>query len=206
MKITNPFLFIIRYLNSRFKVFAFNANSLFSLLVFSVLSINTVHAHRGAANEIDKCRVPVAGEVIHITAYTNMSGATGFCQSIPHVTQTDLVFDYEGKKLRKTTVEFEVTKEPEQTRIYYQEPTKIKKGTLDAKIDFSKYGAGDYLVHITVVHNGETLDSHLPFTVGLEPEETGLPLGIYVLIGILVVVLTGMVVMSRSKTKTEEAD
>jgi hypothetical protein len=33
-------------------------------------------------------------------------------------------------------VEFEVTKEPEGTRVFYQAPEKIKKGTVDAKVDF----------------------------------------------------------------------
>jgi hypothetical protein len=40
------------------------------------------------------------------------------------------VIDYEGKKLRHTTVEFEVTKEPAGTRVYYHSPEQITKGTI----------------------------------------------------------------------------
>ena len=78
-----------------------------------------------------------------------------------------MVFDYEGKKLRDVFIEFEVTKEPEGTRVYYQPPKQIKTGTVNARIDFSKFGAGDYLAHVTIVHKDEKLDTHLPFSVGI---------------------------------------
>jgi hypothetical protein len=137
--------------------------------------------------------------VIHFTAYTALTGGTGLCQVIPYVGPADLVFDYEGQKLRKTTVEFEITKEPEGTRVFYQAPEKIKKGTVDAKVDFTPYGAGEYLAHITIEHEGQKLDSHLPFSVGLESAEEGMSFMVIFLLAVLVVVVIGMVVMSRSK-------
>jgi hypothetical protein len=82
------------------------------------------------------------------------------------------VFDYEGKSLRNLTVEFEVTKEPEGTRIFYQEPTKIKSGTVNGVVDFSKFGAGNYLAHVAIVHKDKSMDSHIPFSVGLEDESS----------------------------------
>ncbi len=146
-------------------------------VLLSIMLPNTASAHRGAKNEIDTCRFTVGNEVIHFSAYTpTLSGGESFCHSIPNVGETHLVFDYEGNKLRKTTVEFEITKQPEGTRIFYQKPVKVKKGSVDAKINFSQSGAGagHYLAHVTILYNGEKLDTHLPFSVGVEPEDDGI--------------------------------
>lgn len=68
---------------------------------------------------------------IHFTAYTpTFTQSEGYCRFIPNVGMTNLIFDYEGKKLRDVSIEFEVTKEPEGTRIIYQEPQKAKTGRL----------------------------------------------------------------------------
>lgn len=162
------------------------------ILFCGLMLSSTASAHRGAKNEADTCRFSVGSEVIHFSAYTPKStGGTGYCHYIPDVELTHLVFDYEGKKLRNTTVEFEVTKEPEGTRVFYQKPEKIKKGTMDAKVDFSQYGEGDYLAHITIVYQGEKLDSHLPFSVGVEPESSGFmfTIAMTVIIGIIIVMV-----------------
>lgn len=172
---------------------------LLSVLFLSIALPSTVNAHRGVSTGLDTCRIPVGDEVIHFTAYTPESGGTGLCRIIPTVSLTDLVFDYEGQKLRKTTVEFEITKEPEGTQVFYQAPEKIKKGSVDAKVDFRKHGPGNYLAHITIDYKGEKLDSHLPFSVGLEAQDSGPPGFVSFLIAILVLVLIGMVIMSRSK-------
>ncbi len=160
----------------------------------------TANAHRGARNEVDTCRILVGDEVIHFTAYTpTVSGGTGWCQVIPNVAKSDLVFDYEGQKLRDTSVEFEITKEPEGTRVYYHEPEKIKKGSVDAKVDFTQFGAGNYLAHITILYNGEKLDSHLPFSVGLEEVDDGPPIFVYILLSVIALIVIAMFFMSRSK-------
>lgn len=142
-----------------------------AILLFA--SSNSAMAHRGPANEVDNCRIRVGSEKIHFTAYTpTFSQSTGYCQAIPYVGQTNLVFDYEGHKLRDVSVEFEVTKEPDGVRIFHQEPKKIKSGTLNTVVDFSQHGAGEYLVHVTILHEGEKLDTHLPFAVGVEEEKS----------------------------------
>jgi len=69
--------------------------------------------------------------------------------------------------MREITLEFEVTKEPNGERVFYQTPQKIKTGNVNSRIDFSQYGAGDYLAHITIVDNDKRQDTHLPFTVGM---------------------------------------
>ncbi len=169
------------------------------LTVIALLFSFSVSAHRGPANEVDNCRIRVGSEKIHFTAYTpEYTQNTGFCQYIPYVGKTNLVFDYEGHKLRKDTVEFEITKEPEGTRVFHQEPKKIKSGSLNAVVDFSQYGAGDYLAHITIMHNGEKLDTHLPFKVGFEEEKSNAPL-LKILIPALFIVIMLFFMFRKSK-------
>jgi len=168
-----------------------------SVLFLSIVLPSAVYAHRGAKNEIDLCRFTVGNEVIHFSAYTPaISGGEGFCRSIPNVGETHLVFDYEGNKLRKTTVEFEITKEPEGTRIFYQKPEKIKKGSVDAQVNFDKLsaGSGHYLAHVTIMYNGEKLDSHLPFSVGMAPEDET---NFTVIIASIILLIIGFVVFVK---------
>lgn len=169
-------------------------SALFLSLSFSAPS----YSHRGALDEVDVCRIRVGSEKIHFTAYTpTFTQSEGYCRFIPNVGLTNLIFDYEGKKLRDVSVEFEVTKEPEGTRIFYQEPQKAKTGTVKADIDFSKYGAGDYLAHVTIVHDGEKLDTHLPFVVGAEEDKSHWKRYLYMLIAVVVLVAIGITVLTR---------
>jgi len=177
-----------------------------AVLFLSLILPSAASAHRGARNEVDTCRFSVGDEVIHFSAYTpTFTGGTSYCHGIPNIGLTHLVFDYEGKKLRNTTVEFEVTKEPEGTRVYYHEPEKIKKGSVDAKIDFANYGAGDYLAHVTIMYKGEKLDSHLPFSIGVAAEDSGIPVVIIVAIFLIAIVILAMVVMSFLRGKKSDS-
>lgn len=176
-----------------------------SIILLTLVLPPTAHAHRGAKGEVDTCRISVGSEVIHFSAYTPaLTAGKSFCHIIPEVGVTDLVIDYEGSKLRHTTVEFEVTKEPEGSRVYYHNPEKIKKGSIDAKVDFKQFGAGNYLLHVTVLNDGETIDSHLPFSVGLEPEESMIPNKILIPLIIIIIIFIGMFGMSRISKKEPE--
>jgi hypothetical protein len=136
-----------------------------SLLLSTVLPLST-WAHGGASGvDLDACRIPVAGHWVHFTAYQpQLTGTNEYCKSIPEVGSAVLVFDYEGKALRNMTVEFEITKEPEGSRVYYQEPATHSTGTINATINFSQ--PGDYLAHVTLVNEGQKVDAHVPFSVG----------------------------------------
>ncbi len=177
-------------------------SALFLSLSFSTPS----YSHRGAPDEVDVCRIKVGSEVIHFTAYTpTFTQTEGYCRFIPNVGLTNLIFDYEGKKLRDVSIEFEVTKEPEGTRVFYQEPQKIKTGTVKADIDFSKYGAGDYLAHVTIVHDGEKQDTHLPFAVGAEEDKSHWRRYLFMLIAVVVLVPIGISVLTRKLADKEDS-
>jgi len=180
----------------------YKSHVLLSILCLILILPLTANAHRGAKGEVDTCRISVGKEIIHFSAYTPaLSGGKSFCHIIPEAGLTDLVIDYEGSKLRQTTVEFEVTKEPEGTRVYYHIPEQIKKGTINAKVDFRKSGVGNYLLHVTVLNEGETIDSHLPFSVGLESDESAIPNKILIPFIIIIIIVAVMIFMSRANKK-----
>lgn len=138
-----------------------------AMIIGGPMSATSAWAHGGVAVEIDTCRIPVAGHWVHFTAYTPMTTAdTEYCGDIPDVGLTNIVFDYEGNALRKMTVEFEITKEPEGTVIFHQDARTLKSGTFNIPVDFTQYGAGDYLAHVTLINEGTKVDAHAAFQVG----------------------------------------
>ena len=146
------------------------------VLILSIVLPPSAYAHRAIINDIDACRIQVGYEWIHFAAYTpKVSGNKSYCTIIPEIGMTNLVFDYEGKKLRYADIEFEVTKDPEGTRIYYRAPEKSKTGTVDGTVDFNAFGPGNYLAHVTLVQGDKKLDAHVPFSVGIEDEPVNDP-------------------------------
>lgn len=138
------------------------------LLILALSSSTSVFAHGGVSVDIDSCRIPISDQYVHFTGYTpTVTADAEYCDAIPDLAPiTNLVFDYEGKKLRHMSIEFEITKEPEGKRVYYQEPSMHKTGSINAVVDFTKHGASDYLAHVTLINENEKIDAHLPFTVG----------------------------------------
>jgi hypothetical protein len=135
-------------------------------LLASALIPAAVWAHGGASGvDTDSCRIPVGSYWVHFTAYQpQLAGTTEYCSAIPETGSTTLVFDYEGKALRNMTVEFEITKEPEGTRVFYKEPSTYPTGSANTTINFTE--AGNYLAHVTLVNEGQKVDAHVPFKVG----------------------------------------
>lgn len=134
-------------------------------LVLSTLAPSASWAHGGASVEADKCRINVGPHLVHFTAYQpQLSGTTEYCNDIPETGPVIIVFDYEGKALRDMTVEFEITKEPDGKRIFYQPPTTNATGTFNTTLNLTE--TGPYLAHVTLVNEGQKVDAHVPFKVG----------------------------------------
>jgi hypothetical protein len=134
-------------------------------LVAALLVPSAVWAHGGASVEADKCRIEVGPHLVHFTAYQpQLTGTTEYCNDIPELGNVVIVFDYEGKALRNMTVEFEITKEPEGTRFFYQAPTTNPTGTYNTSLNFTDQGS--YLAHVTLINEGQKIDAHVPFVVG----------------------------------------
>ena len=136
-------------------------------LVFSA----SLWAHGGAAGtDTDQCKFELEPDHwIHYTAYQPKAyPAEEFCGNIPDVnTETQLVFDYQDMRYRKMAVEFEVTKEPEGTRVFFQPAQKHKSGTVNLDLPNGVPEVGKYLIHITLVPDqGERLDAHMSFQAG----------------------------------------
>lgn len=136
----------------------------FGLLVSTVLPV-AGWAHGGASVDTDQCRVQIGSHLVHFTAYQpQLTGTTEYCNTIPELGNTVVVFDYEGKALRNMTVEFEITKEPEGTRVFYQPPGTHSNGTFNSTVNFTD--PGKYRIHITLVNEGQKVDEHIGLSVG----------------------------------------
>lgn len=162
-----------------------------SLLGFTALLFSsTLWAHGGAAGtDTDQCKFELEPtHWIHYTAYQPKAfPAEDFCGNIPGTdTLTQLVFDYQDMKYRNMAVEFEVTKEPEGKRVYFQEAAKHKSGTVMLVLPEGVAEEGKYLIHITLVPDagaGERLDAHMSFNAGKGQQVTKNELLLYAFFG-----------------------
>ncbi|MCK9620689.1 hypothetical protein [Methylobacter sp.] len=141
------------------------------LALLGLLFSASLWAHGGAAGtDTDQCKFELEpSHWLHYTAYQpNAFPAEDFCANIPRANElTLLVFDYQDMKYRDMSVEFEVTKEPEGTRVFFLPGAKHKKGTVELKLPNGVPEAGKYLIHITLVPDqGERLDAHMGFNAG----------------------------------------
>ena len=147
--------------------------------VLGLLFSATIWAHGGAAGtDTDQCKFELQPtHWIHYTAYQPSAyPAEEFCGKLPGLnTLTQLVFDYQDMKYRNMLVEFEVTKEPEGTRVFFLPSAKHKKGSVNLELPNGIAEAGQYLIHITLVPDpadtenrtqGERLDVHMGFKAG----------------------------------------
>jgi len=150
-------------------------------LVFSA----SLWAHGGAAGtDTDQCKFELEpGHWIHYTAYQPKAyPAEDFCGNIPKANElTQLVFDYQDVRYRNMSVEFEVTKEPEGSRVFFQKAAKHKSGTVVLNLSQGVPEAGKYLIHITLVPDqGERLDAHMSFVAGKGQATSGTGMLLYV--------------------------
>lgn len=149
------------------------------LTILGLLFSAAVWAHGGAAGtDTDQCKFELEPtHWIHYTAYQPAAyAAEEFCGSLPGTdTKTQLVFDYQDMRYRNMSIEFEVTKEPEGTRVFFLPAAKHKGGTVNLELPNGVPEPGKYLIHITLVPDqGERLDAHMSFKAGTgEPVKKG---------------------------------
>jgi len=168
------------------------------MTVLGLLFSSALWAHGGAVGtDTDQCKFELEkGHWIHYTAYQPQAyPAEEFCGNLPALnTLTQLVFDYQDIRYRNRSVEFEVTKEPEGTRVFFQPAKKHKSGTVVLSLPNGLPEKGKYLIHITLLQdNGERLDAHMGFKAGFGEKVSSGSLGLYALI-----VLAGLYVFYLS--------
>lgn len=165
------------------------------LILMGLLLSTALWAHGGAkGTDTDQCKFELEPDHwIHYTAYQpNAFPAEEFCANIPRDKEAlILVFDYQDQKYKDNTVEFEVTKEPEGTRVFFLEGAKHKKGTVELKLPNGVPEPGNYLIHITLIPDqGERKDVHMGFKAGAGKGASNSQLFIYLIVG-----LTGLFVL-----------
>ncbi len=166
--------------------------------LLGLLFSSVLWAHGGAAGtDTDQCKFELEPDHwIHYTAYQpNSYPGDEFCGSLPDTNaMTQLVFDYQDIRYRNMAVEFEVTKEPEGTRVYFSKAKKHKSGTVVLSLPNGVPDPGQYLIHITLLKdNGERLDAHMGFKSG-----TGAPTSTMDLVMYLLAALAGLYVLYLS--------
>jgi len=144
-------------------------------------------AHGGAkGTDTDQCKFELEKDHwIHYTAYQPKAyPAEEFCGNLPDVnTPIQLVFDYQDERYRKRAIEFEVTKEPEGTRLFYMPAEKHKSGTVVLNLPEGVPDVSKYLIHITLLQDsGERLDAHMGFQAGKGQATSNKSYGLYLLI------------------------
>lgn len=146
-----------------------------SLGLSALLFSSALWAHGGAAGtDTDQCKFELEKDHwIHYTAYQPKDfPAEDFCGNIPNINSlTQLVFDYQDMRYRNRAVEFEVTKEPEGKRVFFQDAAKHKSGTVMLNLPEGVPEVGKYLIHITLLpeegeSTSERLDAHMSFQAG----------------------------------------
>ena len=144
------------------------------LSLIALLFSTTLWAHGGAAGtDTDQCKFELEKDHwIHYTAYQPKAfPAEDFCGNIPGTNSLiQLVFDYQDMKYRNRAIEFEVTKEPEGKRVFFQEAAKHKSGTVMLSLPEGVSEVGKYLIHITLSpedgSSEQRLDAHMSFQAG----------------------------------------
>ena len=141
------------------------------ITLLGMLFSTMLWAHGGAAGtDTDQCKFELEPEHwIHYTAYQPLAfPAEEFCGNLPDTnTLTQLVFDYQDVRYRNRPVEFEVTKEPEGKRVFFQAAKKHSSGTVVLKLPNGIPEPGKYLIHITLLGgNNDNLDAHMSFVAG----------------------------------------
>lgn len=163
-----------------------------SLGLTALLFSSALWAHGGAAGtDTDQCKFELEKDHwIHYTAYQPKAfPAEDFCGNIPSTgSSIQLVFDYQDMKYRNRAVEFEVTKEPEGSRVFFQEAAKHKSGTVMLSLPEGVAEAGKYLIHITLLPEegsagSERLDAHMSFQAGKGQQTTRNQFFLYALFG-----------------------
>ena len=148
-------------------------------LVFSA----SIWAHGGAkGTDTDQCKIEIQGEWVHYTAYQPFKApGEEFCAYLPDInTPTNFVFDYIGTKLRKMQVEYEITKEPEGTRVFHKPAASYQTGSVNATTTLTE--PGEYLIHVTLIpEQGDQVDAHIGFTAGGGKQVTSGSLWLYAL-------------------------
>lgn len=58
---------------------------------------------------------------------------------------------------------------------------------------------------MTIVHNGEKLDTHLPFVIGAEEAKTPWRRYLFMLVAVVVLVITGIAILMRKIADKENS-
>nr|BAM38062.1 hypothetical protein [Haliea sp. ETY-NAG] len=135
-----------------------------------------VMAHGGLAMEFDQCKLTIGPYYMHFSGYQKGdSKNTEFCEDMPFVAQTFIVFDFIDNVMRAMEIEVQVVRNVDLVGdpasdgelIYAKPPTSYRSGSIKVGLDFDDPG---YYVGIVKATSptGESFESRFPFSVGFQ--------------------------------------
>ncbi len=158
------------------------------VLVAALITAPGVSAHGGVSVENDTCIMSIGPYRAHFTGYQPAVRASQeFCEDIPVVAKSIIVLDFISQPLRDMEVDFRVIgdvngvgvnatyadlgsdKDIAEATVFYREPTRFPRGSVDVDLDFKR--AGQYIGILTALEKSEDGPvehiSVFPFSVGV---------------------------------------
>ncbi|PCJ15354.1 MAG: hypothetical protein COB04_13335 [Gammaproteobacteria bacterium] len=193
------------------------------LLAAALMLCSTVSfGHGGVSVDDDVCVIRVGPYKAHFTGYQPEKRATQeFCEDIPVVGKAIFVLDFISDDLRVMDTDFRIIKDVnnignqatfadlgseediEKATIYYNEPKKFPRGTINVRFEFPTEGRYIGLVSATHPDSGRKYTSVFPFQVGVTSYAKFLvPIG-------LIIVFSSIafgIFLSRVKSQEKKAE
>nr|BAM38056.1 hypothetical protein [Haliea sp. ETY-M] len=131
--------------------------------------------------ELDQCKLSIGPYYMHFSGYQKGDRKnTEFCEDMPLVAPTIVVFDFTDNVMRDMEVEIlvvpnvDITGDPSRdgALVFEKPPTRYRNGSIKIGLDFSERG---YFVGIVraIADSGQAWESRFPFSVGYTSWYTG---------------------------------
>nr|BBD50152.1 hypothetical protein [Haliea sp. ETY-M] len=161
-------------------------------------------AHGGLSMELDQCKLSIGPYYMHFSGYQKGDRKnTEFCEDMPLVAPTIVVFDFTDNVMRDMEVEIlvvpnvDITGDPSRdgAPVFEKPPTRYRNGSIKIGLDFSERG---YFVGIVraIADSGQAWESRFPFSVGYTSWYTG---NIKWIVIATVALLGGLVLFRRAR-------
>jgi hypothetical protein len=139
-------------------------------LAISLLLPQLALAHGGLSMDKDFCKLRVGRYVIHFVGYQpERSAEKEFCEDIPEIGRTIVVFDYVDQELRALPTEVRIIRDSgseenlEAITVLYMPPKIYPTGSLHFEHTFKEPGK---FVGLVTVADTQKLVARFPFSVG----------------------------------------
>ena len=141
-----------------------------ALSATGLLGSGLAQAHGGLSIDNDPCKLTVGPYRIHFTSYQPLTTQQkAFCEVIPGIGETIILFDYVEQELRSLPVEVRIVKDtgtndnPESVTVLHLPSQVYANGHIDLSHTFEQ--PGQFIAIVTVIDTKPYV-SRFPFSIG----------------------------------------